>query len=100
MWQSGDAYEAFMGRWSRRLATRFVSWLRIPGGVHWLDGADPPELRRTETGHAASGSTWVGLERRHDHVVTGVAALELLPSWLSLPLMLCLILAAWRQESR
>jgi hypothetical protein len=70
------------------------------GGVHWLDGADPPELRRTETGHAASGTTWVGLERRHDHIVTGVAALELLPSWLSLPLMLCLILAAWRQESR
>ena len=26
-----------MGRWSRRLASRFVSWLRIPGGVHWLD---------------------------------------------------------------
>jgi SAM-dependent methyltransferase len=26
-----------MGRWSRLLATRFVSWLRIPDGVHWLD---------------------------------------------------------------
>jgi len=26
-----------MGRWSRRLAPRFVSWLRIPAGVHWLD---------------------------------------------------------------
>jgi SAM-dependent methyltransferase len=26
-----------MGRWSRRLAPAFVSWLRIPGGVHWLD---------------------------------------------------------------
>lgn len=26
-----------MGRWSRRLATQFVSWLRIPPGVHWLD---------------------------------------------------------------
>lgn len=26
-----------MGRWSRHLAPRFVSWLRIPGGVHWLD---------------------------------------------------------------
>jgi hypothetical protein len=70
------------------------------GGVHWLDGAGTPELRRTEEGHAASGSAWIGLEHRHDHVVTGVAALDLLPSWLSLPLMLCLILAAWRQESR
>jgi len=26
-----------MGRWSRLLAPRFVSWLRIPRGVHWLD---------------------------------------------------------------
>jgi SAM-dependent methyltransferase len=26
-----------MGRWSRRLAPEFVSWLRIPGGAHWLD---------------------------------------------------------------
>ncbi len=26
-----------MGRWSRQLAPRFVSWLGIPGGVHWLD---------------------------------------------------------------
>jgi SAM-dependent methyltransferase len=36
-WAAGSTYEDFMGRWSRRLATRFVSWLRIPRGVHWLD---------------------------------------------------------------
>jgi SAM-dependent methyltransferase len=36
-WALGSAYEDFMGRWSRRLATQFVSWLRIPPGVHWLD---------------------------------------------------------------
>jgi len=26
-----------MGRWSRRLAPKFVAWLDIPGNVHWLD---------------------------------------------------------------
>jgi SAM-dependent methyltransferase len=36
-WAAGSTYEAFMGRWSRRLAPRFVSWLGIPRGVHWLD---------------------------------------------------------------
>ncbi len=36
-WAAGSAYEEFMGRWSRRLAPRFVSWLRIPGGLNWLD---------------------------------------------------------------
>jgi hypothetical protein len=73
------------------------------GGVHWLasgSGVDVPELRRSEAGDAASGSAWVGFERRHDHVVTGVAALELLPGWLSLPVMVGLLLLAWRREGR
>jgi uncharacterized membrane protein len=70
------------------------------GGVHWLAGAEVPELRRTEEDRSASGSAWIGLQRRHDHVVTGVAALELLPGWLSLPVMLGLLVLAWRREGR
>ena len=74
------------------------------GGVHWLgtagSGTNPviPELRRTEPGRGASGSTWIGLASRHDHIVTGVAGLALLPAWLALPAMLGLLLAAWRRE--
>jgi hypothetical protein len=70
------------------------------GGVHWLAGAEVPELRRTEEDRSASGSAWIGLQRRHDHVVTGVAALELLPGWLSLPVMIGLLILAWRREGR
>jgi hypothetical protein len=70
------------------------------GGVHWLAGAKVPELRRTDDDRGASGSAWIGLQRRHDHVVTGVAALELLPGWLSLPVMLALLVLAWRREGR
>jgi SAM-dependent methyltransferase len=36
-WAAGSTYEDFMGRWSRLLAAQFVSWLRIPHGIHWLD---------------------------------------------------------------
>lgn len=36
-WAAASTYEDFMGRWSRRLAPRFVSWLEIPPHVHWLD---------------------------------------------------------------
>ena len=36
-WAAGSAYEDFMGRWSRRLAPRYVAWLQVPGGAHWLD---------------------------------------------------------------
>src|SRR5262245_40243913 len=36
-WAAASTYEDFMGRWSRRLAPRFVAWLGIPAGAHWLD---------------------------------------------------------------
>lgn len=36
-WLTGDAYEAYMGRWSRPLARAFVEWLRPPASAHWLD---------------------------------------------------------------
>ncbi|HET8998006.1 MAG TPA: hypothetical protein VFN42_15155, partial [Acetobacteraceae bacterium] len=73
------------------------------GGVHWLGTAahpDIPELQRTEPGRSASGGSWIGLERRHDHLVTGVSALTLLPPWAALPLLLGLMVLAWRREGR
>src|SRR5262245_41694411 len=36
-WAAGETYEHFMGRWSRLLASRFVSWLPAPPTAHWLD---------------------------------------------------------------
>ena len=36
-WVAGDAYEAYMGRWSRRLARRFVEWLHPKASAHWLE---------------------------------------------------------------
>jgi hypothetical protein len=71
------------------------------GGVHWLgsrDAMDIPALRRTEPDRPASGGSWIGLQRRHDNIVTGVASLTLLPFWLSLPVILALLVLAWRRE--
>lgn len=36
-WTAGDAYERYMGRWSRPLARTFVAWLGVPAGARWLD---------------------------------------------------------------
>ena len=69
------------------------------GGVHWLDPAGAPELRSVEPDRVASGAGWIGLRRNHDHLVTGVAAIPLLPAWAALPLLLGLAFAAWRRES-
>ena len=36
-WARGDAYERFMGRWSRRVAPQFLDWLDVPKGLRWAD---------------------------------------------------------------
>lgn len=36
-WNDGDAYEMYVGRWSRKTGKKFLSWLDIPGGLRWLD---------------------------------------------------------------
>lgn len=57
-WANSDAYEAFMGRWSRIAADAALDWLDLPAGLRWLDvgcgtgasaeaivtGADPSAL--------------------------------------------------------
>jgi len=36
-WAAGDRYEAYMGRWSRLVAPRFLDWLALPNDLDWLD---------------------------------------------------------------
>ena len=36
-WAAGDAYEHYVGRWSRLVAEPFLDWLRVPAGRSWLD---------------------------------------------------------------
>jgi len=36
-WSSGDAYEAYMGRWSRLVARAFLEWIRPNPQAQWLD---------------------------------------------------------------
>jgi hypothetical protein len=84
----------------RATATLLAPLARASGGsIHWLDPAGAPELRRTEPGREAAGGSWIGLQRRRDHVVTGIAATPLLPPWLALPLILGLVVLAWRREA-
>ncbi|SDJ17341.1 Methyltransferase domain-containing protein [Lentzea albidocapillata subsp. violacea] len=37
MWGLGDAYERYVGRWSRPVAAEFLRWLDVPPGRTWLD---------------------------------------------------------------
>jgi SAM-dependent methyltransferase len=37
VWASGEAYELYVGRWSRLVALKFLEWLVIPPDSLWLD---------------------------------------------------------------
>jgi SAM-dependent methyltransferase len=36
-WNKGDAYEMYVGRWSRLVANEFLAWLNMPSSLRWLD---------------------------------------------------------------
>lgn len=36
-WAAGDLYEPYVGRWSRKVAPRFVDWLGLGPQLKWLD---------------------------------------------------------------
>jgi SAM-dependent methyltransferase len=47
-WDSGDAYEPYVGRWSRLVAREFLGWLAVPPGGRWLDvGCGTGTIART-----------------------------------------------------
>jgi trans-aconitate methyltransferase len=37
LWGAGDAYERYMGRWSRQIAPTFTEWLDVDPGARWID---------------------------------------------------------------
>lgn len=61
-WERGDPYERYVGRWSRRVAPRFLAWLALPPGRRWLDvGCGTGALSSTIAQHAAP-DTLAGVE--------------------------------------
>jgi len=93
-WTAGSTYEDFMGRWSRRLAPQFVSWLHIPRGAHWLDvGCGTGALADAICSHADPASVTCcdpaaplvefarthGRDARVSYIVAGVGSLPRRP---------------------
>ena len=63
VWESGLAYEPYVGRWSRIVAREFISWLGVPAGSRWLDvGCGSGALSQTIL-ESAAPSTVKGVDR-------------------------------------
>src|SRR4051794_27495435 len=37
VWANANAYERYVGRWSRQVAREFLGWLGVERGLRWLD---------------------------------------------------------------
>lgn len=62
VWAVGDAYEPYVGRWSRKVAVEFVRWLDVVPGARWLDvGCGTGAVTSTVVSAAAPASA-VGID--------------------------------------
>jgi SAM-dependent methyltransferase len=62
-WGVGDAYEPYVGRWSRLVMRDLLDWLQVPGNQQWLDvGCGTGALSSVILDHAAPRQV-VGADR-------------------------------------
>lgn len=68
MWSRADAYDAYMGRWSRLVAREFLKWLAVRPGKRWLEvGSGTGQLSRTIL-ELAAPSALVGIDKTESFV--------------------------------
>ncbi|MFI5484829.1 class I SAM-dependent methyltransferase [Micromonospora echinaurantiaca] len=76
VWADGQAYEAYVGRWSRRVAEEFVRWLAVPPGRRWLDvGCGTGALTSTVLAQTAPAQV-VGVDASHGFVTHARALVD------------------------
>lgn len=63
VWSAGDLYEPYVGRWSRRVAKEFLSWIAVPEQKDWLD-----------VGFGTGALTQTIIEHQDPKSVTGIDA--------------------------
>jgi ubiquinone/menaquinone biosynthesis C-methylase UbiE len=67
-WSSGDAYEPYVGRWSRLVAREFIGWLALPDDLRWLDvGCGTGALTEAIVARCSPSSV-VGVDRSEEYL--------------------------------
>lgn len=74
-WRSGEAYDAYIGRWSYPVAEKFIRWLSPASNAHWLDvGCGTGALTRAILGGAHPAAV-DGVDPSEAHVAFASAAI-------------------------
>jgi len=69
-WNAGDSYEAYMGRWSRKIASQFLDWFDAEDNLDWLDvGCGTGALSSTILSQCNPRSL-IGIEQSNGFVTT------------------------------
>lgn len=80
LWAIGDAYDLYVGRWSRAVARDFLAWLGVPPGGRWLDvGSGTGALSETIL-QSASPSELVGVDSSAGFLAYASARMPDLPA--------------------
>jgi SAM-dependent methyltransferase len=75
-WDSGDAYESYVGRWSRLVAREFVRWLTVSPGSRWLDvGCGTGALTKTVLEQAAPSEV-IGIDPSAAYIASAGARMD------------------------
>src|SRR4051812_20120836 len=75
-WASGDAYEPYVGRWSRLVARELLDWLAVAPGSRWLDvGCGTGALSQTILDNAAPVHV-KGIDRSAEHITYAQAHVQ------------------------
>lgn len=76
MWADGDAYELYVGRWSRLVARHFLRWLDAGPRLRWLDVGCGTGALSAAILDRCDPIEVVGVDRSEAHVAWTVAHLE------------------------
>jgi SAM-dependent methyltransferase len=75
VWAEADAYEPYVGRWSRLVARELLGWLQVGDGARWLDlGCGTGALSGTIL-ELAEPAALLGVDRSEGYVAYARAAL-------------------------
>jgi SAM-dependent methyltransferase len=75
-WQGGDEYEAYVGRWSRRVAELFLLWLGVPLGRSWVDVGCGTGALTSSIASIAAPASIVGIDGSRDFLEAAARRLD------------------------